>query len=96
MRPSPSFGKSVHDPQIHKPQDKVSATGKIAGTATARQKPDAVEHARRRGRPGARLADRTGLATGITFNLQLLFKHATLVDEFPLPDDTEPAPVFRA
>jgi hypothetical protein len=34
--------------------------------------------------------------SGVTFNLQLLFKHATLVDEFSLPDDAEPAPVFRA
>jgi len=29
-------------------------------------------------------------------NLQLLLKHAALVEEFLLPDDTEPAPVFRA
>jgi hypothetical protein len=29
-------------------------------------------------------------------NLQLLLAHATLVDEFSLPDETEPAPVFRA
>jgi len=34
--------------------------------------------------------------SGVTFNLQLLFKHAALVDEFSLPDDSEPAPVFRA
>jgi hypothetical protein len=33
---------------------------------------------------------------GVTFNLQLLFKHAALVDQFPLPDEAEPAPVFRA
>jgi len=29
-------------------------------------------------------------------NLQLLLKHAALIDEFLLADDTEPAPVFRA
>jgi len=29
-------------------------------------------------------------------NLHLLFRHAALVDEFLLPDDIEPAPVFRA
>jgi hypothetical protein len=34
--------------------------------------------------------------SGVAFNLQLLFKHAALVDEFSLPDDAEPAPVFRA
>lgn len=33
---------------------------------------------------------------GITFNLQLLFKHAALIDGFALPDESEPAPVFRA
>jgi Protein of unknown function (DUF4089) len=29
-------------------------------------------------------------------NIQLLLKHAALVEEFPLPDEAEPAPVFRA
>jgi hypothetical protein len=33
---------------------------------------------------------------GVTLNLRSLFVHAALVDEFILPDDTEPAPVFRA
>jgi Protein of unknown function (DUF4089) len=33
---------------------------------------------------------------GVTFNLRLLFKHAARIDEFSLPDDIEPAPVFRA
>jgi hypothetical protein len=32
----------------------------------------------------------------ITFNLQLLFKHAAFVDAFALADETEPGPVFRA
>jgi hypothetical protein len=33
---------------------------------------------------------------GVKFNLQLLFKHAALIDEFSLADEAEPAPVFRA
>ena len=33
---------------------------------------------------------------GITFNLQLLFNHAALIDGFTLPDESEPGPVFRA
>jgi Protein of unknown function (DUF4089) len=33
---------------------------------------------------------------GIAFNLQLLFKHAALIDGFALVDESEPAPVFRA
>jgi hypothetical protein len=32
----------------------------------------------------------------IKFNLQLILLHAARVAEFKLPDDTEPAPVFRA
>ena len=33
---------------------------------------------------------------GIKFNLQLILRIAALVDEFPLPDDAEPGPVFHA
>jgi len=33
---------------------------------------------------------------GVKLNLQLILRHAALVDEFALPDETEPAPVFRA
>ena len=33
---------------------------------------------------------------GVKFHLQLLFNHASRVDEFPLADDSEPAPVFHA
>lgn len=33
---------------------------------------------------------------GIRFNLQLVLTLAARVDEFALPDDTEPAPVFHA
>jgi hypothetical protein len=33
---------------------------------------------------------------GVKFNLQLVLRHAALVDEFALPDDAEPAPVFQA
>jgi hypothetical protein len=32
----------------------------------------------------------------IRFNLQLALTLAARVDEFPLPDETEPAPVFHA
>ena len=32
----------------------------------------------------------------ILFNLRLVLRHAGLVDEFPLSDEAEPAPVFRA
>jgi hypothetical protein len=32
----------------------------------------------------------------IKFNLQLILRHAALVEEFSLPDDAEPAPVYHA
>jgi Protein of unknown function (DUF4089) len=34
--------------------------------------------------------------TNVKRNLHVILKHATLVDQFSLPDDVEPAPVFRA
>jgi 1-carboxybiuret hydrolase subunit AtzG-like protein len=33
---------------------------------------------------------------GVAFNLRLILCLAALVDEFPVPDDAEPAPVFHA
>jgi len=33
---------------------------------------------------------------GIAFNLALIMRHAALVDEFALPEESEPAPVFHA
>jgi hypothetical protein len=32
----------------------------------------------------------------IAFNLRLILRHVALVNEFKLPDDTEPAPIFHA
>jgi Protein of unknown function (DUF4089) len=32
----------------------------------------------------------------IKFNLQLILRHAALVEELALPDDAEPAPVYHA
>ena len=32
----------------------------------------------------------------VKFNLQLVLRHGALVDEFQLPDDAEPAPVYHA
>ena len=37
-----------------------------------------------------------GWTEGVAFNLQLILRHAKLVDEFQLADDIEPAPVFYA
>ena len=32
----------------------------------------------------------------VVFNLQLIMQHGARVDEFALPDEAEPAPVYRA
>jgi hypothetical protein len=37
-----------------------------------------------------------GWRPSITFNLQLILRHAALVEEFSLPDDAEPAPIYHA
>ena len=33
---------------------------------------------------------------GVAFNLRLILQLGTVVDQFKLPDDAEPAPVFHA
>jgi hypothetical protein len=33
---------------------------------------------------------------GVNFHLRLLLEHAARVDDFPLADESEPAPVFHA
>ena len=33
---------------------------------------------------------------GVEANLEVILKHAAAVTEFALPDEAEPAPVFRA
>jgi len=42
------------------------------------------------------LAIEPAWAANVQFNLQLILRFAALVDEFPLPDDIEPAPIFHA
>jgi hypothetical protein len=46
--------------------------------------------------PALRLQMDPAWEASVTFNLQLLMRHAALVSEFALPDEGEPAPVFRA
>jgi Protein of unknown function (DUF4089) len=46
--------------------------------------------------PALRLQVDPAWEASVTFNLQLLMRHAALVNEFALPDEAEPAPVFRA
>jgi hypothetical protein len=46
--------------------------------------------------PALGLAIEPAWEANVKFNLHLILRHAALVDEFPLPDDTEPAPIFHA
>jgi Protein of unknown function (DUF4089) len=61
-----------------------------------RRKPDALASLVASGAQALALPIEPAWQAGVKLNLQLLFIHAGLVDEFPLPDETEPAPVFRA
>jgi len=60
------------------------------------RKPDDVSALAAAGAKALALPVEPAWHAGITFNLQLLFKHAALIDGFALADESEPAPVFRA
>ncbi|HEX3504570.1 MAG TPA: DUF4089 domain-containing protein [Xanthobacteraceae bacterium] len=89
--------KNAHGKRV-----KAAAAAKVAARKPKAKKPDVPP------KPDALDAIITGSAKAlglrldpawhdsIKFNLQLVFRHAALVDEFPLPDDAEPAPVFHA
>jgi hypothetical protein len=74
-------------------------TGKSAGKITAKKatkKPDTIATLVAAASQPLALPIEASWHSGVAFNLQLLFKHAALIDEFSLPEDIEPAPVFRA
>jgi hypothetical protein len=73
--------------------------------APSKKKPKRLSKARTRSNetkfvaaaaPTLRLQMDPAWEASVTFNLQLLMRHAVLVNEFTLPDEAEPAPVFRA
>jgi hypothetical protein len=90
--------KTARKPKSHNVKRRGKPAAKAAGKRTMAQpkKSDVVD------RLVAANAEALGLTIdpawrgGIAFNLQLILKLAGLVDEFPLPDDTEPGPVFHA
>jgi hypothetical protein len=67
---------------------------KIAAKKTAPH--DAIEALVEAGAAALGLPVDPAWHAGVAFNLQLILRHAALVDEFPLPDDAEPAPVYHA
>jgi hypothetical protein len=64
--------------------------------ATKLEQIDVVESLVRANAQALRLSIEKSWHGGIKFNLQLILRIASLVDEFPLPDDAEPGPVFHA
>ena len=90
-------------PARGRPSAKASAKGRTKSTkakphhatpATAKSDPlDALVVA---GTQALRLPLDPAWQGSVKFNLQLILRLGGLVDEFPLPDDAEPAPVFHA
>ena len=78
---------------VHEQRD--TAGGFTCVTARAAQ-PDAIDLLVTAGAQALGLALDPAWQASVKFNLQLILRHAALVDEFPLPDDAEPAPVFHA
>lgn len=69
------------------------ATGK---KAAVKPQPDAIDAMMIASAQALGLTLDASWQASIKFNLQLVLRHAALVDEFTLPDDAEPAPVFHA
>ena len=67
-----------------------------SASSAKRGKPDAIDALVTAAAQALALPIDPAWRGGIRFNLQLLLTLAARVDEFPLPDDTEPAPVFHA
>ncbi len=68
---------------------------KVAKKASATL-PDATDALVEAGAKALSLPLDPGWRASIKVNLQLILRHATLVEEFSLPDDAEPAPVYHA
>jgi hypothetical protein len=78
-----------------KPSTAAKTHRKRRGTAKARQ-PDVFDSLLSASAQALNLPIDPAWHGGVKFNLQLILRLAALVDEFPLPDDTEPGPVFHA
>jgi len=72
----------------------------MKGRKTVRQSPlpkrDAIDSLVVASAQALRLTLDPSWEAGIKFNLQLILRHAALVDEFSLTDDAEPAAIFHA
>ena len=74
---------------------KKGRTGKAGATATAPQH-DAIESLVAASAQALGLTLDPAWHDSVASNLRLILQHAARVDEFALPDEAEPAPVFHA
>ncbi|MGO9699824.1 MAG: DUF4089 domain-containing protein [Xanthobacteraceae bacterium] len=65
-------------------------------TATAAKRADVIDTLVAASAQALSLPIDPAWRASIKRNLHVILKHAALVDQFSLPDDVEPAPVFRA
>jgi Protein of unknown function (DUF4089) len=72
-----------------------AARSKKTASPTAAQ-PDAIDALVTAGARALGLTIDPAWQASVKFNLQLVFKHAALVEGFGLPDEAEPAPIFYA
>jgi hypothetical protein len=75
---------------------RTKSPGKKRDAAKAAQSTDALDALVMAGAEALGLAIDPAWRASVKFNLHLILRHAALVDEFTLPEDTEPAPIFRA
>jgi hypothetical protein len=77
-------------------ESRTARRARTPARAPRAKKPDAMETLVAANAQALALPIDPAWRPAITLNLQVLFKHAKIVDEFSLPDDIDPAPVFRA
>jgi hypothetical protein len=80
---------------VRKPVSAKAGTKKQPG-APAAAPPDAVGELIAASARALGLTIDPAWEANVKFNLHLILRHAALVDEFALPNDAEPAPIFHA
>jgi hypothetical protein len=75
---------------------KIARRTRTVARRSRAKKPDAMETLLAAGAQALALPIDPAWRAEVKLNLQLIFRYAALVEEFALPDETEPAPVFRA
>ena len=88
--------KATRKPKPARAKASVKAKRRPLAAPAAAPRPDAIGALVAAGARALGLTLDPGWEAGVKFNLQLILRHAALVEEFALPDDTEPAPIFHA